>query len=110
MLIDDSGTVLETSIANLWVVRDEVVSTPPAPECCLPGVMRGWLLDRLPQAGVTIEVRRVSEEETTEADEIWLSNAVIGVRRVGRLDGRRWSVWPVFDRLADLGIPAPGWP
>lgn len=110
LLVDHSGSVLETAISNVWVVRDGVVATPPAPECCLPGVMRGWLLEELAGSEFSTEVRRISEDEMALADEIWVSNSIVGVRRVGRLENSRWEEWPVFDRLRRIGIPAPGWP
>ena len=110
LLVDASASVLETSISNVWVVRGGVVSTPPAPESCLPGVMRGWLLQHLEEAGLSCGVRRIDEAEIAVADEIWLSNSIQGVRRVGVLQDRHWHEWPVFDRLVKLGIPAPGWP
>ena len=110
LLVDASESVLETSISNVWVVRGGVVSTPPAPESCLPGVMRGWLLQHLDMAGLSFDVRRIDESEIAVADELWLSNSIQGVRRVGVIQDRQWREWPVFDRLVELGIPAPGWP
>lgn len=109
LLVDSSNRVLETSIANVWVVQDGVARTPNAPISCLPGVMREWLLENLGRVGLATEVCELEDAALGEADEMWLSNAVIGVRRVGSVDDRRWVEWPFFELLADLGIPAPGW-
>lgn len=109
MLVDVAGHLLETSIANVLVVRDGVVRTPHAPDCCLPGVMRAWLLEHLGRAGLSAEACELTVIDLATADEVWLSNAVIGVRRVGSVGDQRWQEWPRFGSLADLGIPAPGW-
>jgi len=101
---------LETSVANVFAIRDDRVATPPAPELCLPGVMRGWLLDALERLGLAVEQRPVALDELEAADEVWTTNALIGVRRVGRLGERSWRRWPMRDRLIGLGVPAPGWP
>lgn len=109
LLVDAKGNLLETSIANVFVLRDEVARTPIAPARCLPGVMRGWLLDHLGRAGLSVEVGELTIDDLVAAEEIWLSNAVIGLRRVASVDRQRWREWPRFGSLADLEIPAPGW-
>jgi branched-subunit amino acid aminotransferase/4-amino-4-deoxychorismate lyase len=109
LLIDANDRLLESSVANIWIFAGDVARTPPAPERCLPGVMRGWLLENLDRAGFEVTAEDLSVRDLGDADEIWLSNAVIGVRRVGRVDDRRWPDGPRVQRLGALGVPAPGW-
>jgi branched-subunit amino acid aminotransferase/4-amino-4-deoxychorismate lyase len=109
LLVDAAGRVLETSIANVFAVLDRTCLTPPAPQCCLPGVMRGWLLTALPRLGLAAEVRELSLDALAGADEVWVTNALLGVGRVGQLDDRCWQRWPWFEHLAQLCVPAPGW-
>jgi branched-subunit amino acid aminotransferase/4-amino-4-deoxychorismate lyase len=109
LLIDSKEHLLETSTANIWVVHDGVAKTPCAPERCLPGVMRAWLLDHLEGAGLAPEVCDLTISDLATADEIWLSNAVVGIRRVASVDSYRWTAWPRFEAMVDLGVPAPGW-
>ena len=110
LLVDAGGRLLETSTANVWIVHDGVVRTPRAPSHCLPGVMRQWLLDNLETIGLTVEVGDVTTADLGSAEEIWLSNAVVGVRRVASVRDREWTRWTVFDALVETGVPAPGWP
>jgi branched-subunit amino acid aminotransferase/4-amino-4-deoxychorismate lyase len=107
LLVDGSGTVFETSVANVWVVADGKLATPPAPRRCLPGVLRSWLIDEMDRLPMGVEQREVTLGEVLGADEVWISNAVIGVQPVAILDDRRWSAWPVLERIRSLGIPAP---
>jgi branched-subunit amino acid aminotransferase/4-amino-4-deoxychorismate lyase len=72
--------------------------------------MRGWLLERIPELGLKTEEADITEADLIAADEVWLSNSVAGVRRVGEVGGRRWQDWPVFELIERLGLPAPGWP
>jgi branched-subunit amino acid aminotransferase/4-amino-4-deoxychorismate lyase len=109
LVVDSANNVLETSTANIWVVHGNAVKTPHAPTQCLPGVMRGWLLEHLDAAGLEPKVCTLSTANLAVADEIWISNALIGVRRVCGLDAQRWDAWPRFESLTNLGVPAPGW-
>jgi len=109
LLVDSASHLLESSVANVWILRDRTVRTPRAPDHCLPGVAREWLLDNLGRAGLVAEVSDLNLSDLATADEVWLSNAVIGVRRVRAVDHQRWREWPTFDSLSGIGIPAPGW-
>ncbi len=109
LLVDASGHVLETSVANVWVRHNETLLTPPAPQFCLPGVMRRWMLEHFAATGVRVRQVDIRVDDVAAADEILVSNAVAGVRRVSRVVDRRWTRWPLFDRLAASGVPAPGW-
>jgi branched-chain amino acid aminotransferase len=110
LIVNGNEHVYETSVANVWAVFGDRVLTPPAPARCLPGVMRGWLTQHLGDLGLEAREHELTLADVACADEIWTSNAVIGVRRVRRVAERQWCEWPVYERLADLGLPAPSWP
>ncbi len=86
-LIVDHGLVIEGARTNVFVVDGLTLATPPLGRC-LPGVTRGALLDRAPEAGLTPLERDVSVDELANADEVLLSNSLFGVRRVGMIDRR----------------------
>ena len=109
LLTDSEDNLLETSVANVWVLKNGVLRTPPAPDRCLPGVMRGWLLENLHRADLVAEVGELALDDLVSAEEVWLSNAIVGVRRVGGIGEEQWRDWPRFDLLNNLGVPAPGW-
>jgi branched-subunit amino acid aminotransferase/4-amino-4-deoxychorismate lyase len=109
LLVDASGHILETSVANVWVRRKNSLVTPPAPERCLPGVVRRWLLESAGAVGLRVGERDIGVDDLAAADEVFVSNAVVGLRRVSRVVDRRWTEWPFFDRIAEHGVPAPGW-
>jgi branched-subunit amino acid aminotransferase/4-amino-4-deoxychorismate lyase len=109
LLVDGAGHVLETAIANVWLCRGRELRTPPAPARCLPGIMRGWLLEHAGALGLRALECDLTEADLLGADELWISNAVGGVRRVASVAGREWRRWPFFEDLAKLGVPAPAW-
>jgi len=110
LLVGAGGEVLETSVANVFVVRNGIASTSPAPESCLPGILRGWLLEHGGVAGVEPRVARVTVADVLAADEVWVTNCLVGVRRVAAVGDRAWSRWPAWQPLIKRGVPAPGWP
>lgn len=82
ILLNTQGRVAETTIANLFLRIDGTWATPPVDDGCLPGVMRGSLLE----AGKAQE-RPLAPADLIRADAACVSNAT-GVRAVAEIDGR----------------------
>ncbi len=109
LLIGRGSKILETSVANVFLRFGREITTPIAPEDCLPGIMRGWLKKNINRLGMAVRECNVSLRDLKQADEVWTSNAVIGIRRVAAVDDVSWTEWPIYQQLRQLGVPAPGW-
>ncbi len=75
---NERGVVTEGAISNIVVKNGDCWLTPPIDAGVLPGVYRASLLKRMPE----IQVEEFSVEQLLGADEVWLTNAVRGMRRV----------------------------
>ena len=84
VLLNHWGRVAETTVANIWWVRRDRVYTTPLSEGCVAGVMRRFLLEALPAAGYVVQEEPIAPDGLEGADEIFLSNAIRGVRWVRR--------------------------
>jgi para-aminobenzoate synthetase / 4-amino-4-deoxychorismate lyase len=97
LVVDGDGCVLEASRANVFVVEDGAIVTPPADGRILPGVTRGRLLELVP-----VREEPISFARLLAADEVFLSGSVRGVEPVWGLDGgRTWHVGTVTPLVAD---------
>lgn len=101
------GEVLCATGANVFAVIDGVLCTPSVTEAGVAGVMRGEVL-RLAASDMPTLVAELSVAELQNAQEIFLTNAVRGVRPVGELADRRLAIGPVarhlYDRLIERGF------
>ena len=103
LLIEDAdGDVLETDRANVFAVIDGVLHTPPTDGRLLPGVTRDAVLRAARLAGLGVSVTPVSTARLEAASEVFVTNAVHGVRPVLSLAGTAvtWPAGPVADRMA----------
>jgi len=91
LVLNNAGRVADSSIANLFWVSGGIVYTPPLTEGCIAGVMRRWLMTNLSGYGYKVQERPVAPEDLILADEVFLSNAIRGVRRVGNLAGTTYG-------------------
>lgn len=76
LLVDRDGSVLEAAWANVWLLRDGRLTTPPADGRILPGVTRAALLERAPALGLGTEERPISLDDLRGADAIVLTSSV----------------------------------
>jgi para-aminobenzoate synthetase / 4-amino-4-deoxychorismate lyase len=102
LLIDADGSVLETDRANVFAVVDGKLRTPATDGRILPGVMRARLLAAARQAGIATAEGPLPHAELLAADEVFVTNSVLGVLPVlaaeGRADG--WRPGALAGRLA----------
>jgi branched-chain amino acid aminotransferase len=82
LLLNEHGCVCEATSSNVFVVKDEKVITPPISEGCVAGVMRQFILNRLQEQHYDIKESVVTIEHIQQADAVFLSNAISGIRRV----------------------------
>jgi para-aminobenzoate synthetase/4-amino-4-deoxychorismate lyase len=75
---NERGIVTEGAISNIVVKHEDCWLTPPVDAGALPGVYRTSLLERMPE----IKIAEFTVEQLLGADEVWLTNAVRGMRRV----------------------------
>ena len=78
IFINEHGNITEGAIHNIFVRHGEHWRTPPISAGLLPGVYRRHLLATNPE----ITEVNISAEDLRTADELWLTNAVRGIRRV----------------------------
>jgi 4-amino-4-deoxychorismate lyase len=89
LLLGVHGAVLCGTMTNVFAVVDNRLVTPDTSRGGVAGVMRGALLDAWRAAGRPVQVRDLPLEELLRADEVFLTNALIGawpVRRLGERD------------------------
>jgi branched-chain amino acid aminotransferase len=81
ILLNHQGRIADTTNANVFIVRGQRMITPPLSEGGVCGVMRKYLMKAdLP---FKIEEHPLSITDLENADEIFLTNAIHGIRWVG---------------------------
>ncbi|MFI5401393.1 MAG: aminotransferase class IV, partial [Planctomycetota bacterium] len=79
LFLNAEGHLTEATTANAWIAEKGRVLTPPIGEGLLQGITRGWLLERLPSAGIPVTEAAIGLERLLRADEVFLSGTVKGI-------------------------------
>lgn len=91
LLLNPEGRVVESTISNVFVVKGKQIFTPPLREGCIDGVMRRYLLEAARTKGFDISEVRIGTEMLPDADELFLTNAVKGIRPVHILMDKEYT-------------------
>ncbi len=84
--LDIQNYVIETTSANVFWVKDGVLFTPKLTTAGVAGVMRRAVLAAAQNALINVEVGRYMLNELLAADEIFITNSLLGVAPVAAID------------------------
>lgn len=88
ILHNAKGEVTEASSCNVFIVKNEVIYTPPLSNELLPGITRNIAIESFKKAGLTIEERAFTTEQLFGADEVWLTSSSKEIAPVIEVEGR----------------------
>ncbi|KAF5749696.1 branched-chain-amino-acid aminotransferase 3 chloroplastic-like isoform X1 [Tripterygium wilfordii] len=75
----------EVSSCNIFVVKDNVISTPAITGTILPGITRKSIIDVAQSEGFKVEERLVAVDELLDADEVFCTGTAVVVSPVGSI-------------------------
>ncbi|MBY0413284.1 MAG: aminotransferase class IV [Bdellovibrionales bacterium] len=90
VFFDQEGRVTEASTSNIFMVTaDEKIVTPKTSSMILEGVTRKKLINYLKASGFSVEEKDIFKSELESSLEIWLTNAIQGMRVVDHYEGKK---------------------
>ena len=108
LMLNDRDEVVCGTMTNLFVIRGDTVLTPPLDESGVAGIMRSQVIKVAGEMHIKLREASVSKTDVLTADGVFLSNSLIGLWPVSELDGQRYAIHPLIDRirsgLAMLGV------
>jgi len=91
LLLNNYGRICEATIANIFMIKNETVFTPPLSEGAVAGIIRQQLLHWLKATGYNCIQKEIAVEELHGADEVFLTNAIYNLRWVQRINNKDYS-------------------
>jgi 4-amino-4-deoxychorismate lyase len=87
LMADTEGHWVCGTMSNLFLRQGTQLWTPPLDRSGVAGVMRRWVMQAAPRLQLRARQRRVRWTDLTAADEVFLTNAVVGIKSVGSIAG-----------------------
>jgi 4-amino-4-deoxychorismate lyase len=105
LLFSSSGRLVSGTMSNVFVVEGSRLRTPRLDLCGVAGVMRRVVLREAGHAGIEVEEVVLGVADLAMAEEIFLTNARMGIWPVRELDGRPLHPGPMTRRVQAILAP-----
>lgn len=93
LLINEQKNVVEALNGNLFLVKDNVIKTPPLTDGCLKGITRGKILEIAKKLSeYKIEEASISPFELQKADEMFITNVMVGIQPVSKYRKKEYRI------------------
>lgn len=88
ILLNDKGTVAESSTGNVFLVSRGILKTPLVESGLIPGTVREIVLEMAPGLGIETEEADITVSELMSADEVFLTNSLIEIMPLVSISGK----------------------
>jgi branched-subunit amino acid aminotransferase/4-amino-4-deoxychorismate lyase len=105
LMLNTRGNIACASAANVFWLAGEVLYTPAVEAGVLDGIMRAQVLAACRRLGVKVKQIRGGKLAVLEDAPMFLTNSLVGVRPIARLDGRPVPSSPLVQKLARTVSP-----
>lgn len=96
-LINEHGNIIEATSSNLFIVSNGVLYTPGLDEGCVGGTMRMRVINLALEQNMKVYECPLNMQNILSADEMFLTNAVSGIRWIGSFKTKRY-----YNKVANI--------
>jgi branched-chain amino acid aminotransferase len=90
ILVNDKGSITEAISSNIFAVKNGVLYTSPVADGCVDGVMRKKIIEIAETSRIAVYELSIMQSVLLGADELFLTNAVNGIRWVVAYKQKRY--------------------
>ena len=104
LMLDPQGYVAEGTGENIFVVKKDIVRTPPTSAAILSGITRDTTIQLLREQGVEVREEAIARDELYTADEVFLTGTAAEITPVRDIDHRkigRGEAGPITRRVQE---------
>ena len=107
LLLNEDKNVIEALNGNVFLVNGNQIITPPKSDGCINGIIRKQLIEIIKKTeDYLFEERSISPFELQKADELFITNVIIGIQNVSKYRKKTFKKEISKDLLNKLNVQA----
>ena len=92
LVLNSQGNIIESSISNIFWIKNNEIYTPPVSEGCIAGIMRANWITVLKEKGIPVVEMPLNKDLLLQADEVFLTNSVRKIRWVRQFESTYYKL------------------
>lgn len=92
LLCDQFGNIHESSANNFFLIKDDIIITPPLSSNVFDGIMRNTFINFALDNQKKIEIKKISFDEILNTDFAFLTNSVRGIQEISSITRNNLSI------------------
>lgn len=99
VMLDGEGNLIEGTMSNIFLIKEGVLHTPDLSRCGVAGIMRDLVLEQAVALQMPIKIGQLPAQLLAQAEELLITNSLIGIWPVSRCDDLHYQPGPVTRQL-----------
>lgn len=99
LMFDSEENLIEGTMTNLFIIKQNVLVTPDLSRCGVEGIIRSLVLEIAKLNGYIVRITQVGIDDIQNADEVFVTNSVVGIWPVVELENRTFHIGPVTQKI-----------
>lgn len=91
LMSDLHGHVISGTMSNIFIVSNSELQTPSLKMCGIEGLMRSKIISLAQKLDIPVNIRQLNMKDLQSADEVFLTNSLIGIWPVKNISVRNSS-------------------
>ncbi|MGL4991058.1 MAG: aminotransferase class IV [Sarcina sp.] len=95
LFLNENGYLTESSVSNIFFVKDKKIYSPSIEMGLLNGTVRNWVIKNF-----DVNIGKYKLEDILNADEVFLTNSVVGIIKVKTINDIEFNSNLVIDKIS----------
>ena len=101
IMLDENCNVISVTQGNIYAIHGNTLITPKLDKCGVEGTRRAVILDLAKLQGIKVKVEALSVEKLGQADEVFISNSIIGIQSISQIGDIGLGKSPITKKIKD---------
>jgi len=102
LMLDINGNVIEGTMTNIFLVKENCLYTPVIDQCGIEGILRNIVISEAQKNQIQLVEKALSKKDLKAADELFVTNSIVGIWPVKQLEEQRYALGPLTKRIQKL--------
>ncbi|MEC4724851.1 aminodeoxychorismate lyase [Shewanella sp. D64] len=99
LVLDNDGSIIESSIANLFFIKERTIFTPAITHCGVAGMMREQVIYALIDLGYNLDIKPIHHNDLAQFEHCFMTNSLLGLVDIKQIDSIAYSKSSFSDTL-----------